>query len=261
LNLFAEEKIISDNYFEFQVLTSKGTKKTIRREPYFYRHLIHKKIISRIFQRFSSKKIRITIFNLIQKMGFLPERSYKIIDVSCGYDDLLIELAQKFRNSEVIGNDICDKQLLSFPRKTEINNITLTKRNILSGEFCENENYDLIICKNTLHHLSKSDQLTILKKLVRAGKNVIIVEIENPLKYSFCSYIWNFYYRKFLKDDGLNFLSRDKFINLIISAEIDFPFVNFIHTSLKTIKGNYLFTFIRTYKTQNIKQPYLGETN
>jgi len=259
------ETLQEENHIEFQILNENNTlernKNEIKREPYFFRHLIHKKIVSRIFQRFSSKKIRTIIHDMIRKMGFNSEKSYKIIDVSCGYDDLLIELAQKFKNSEIIGNDICNKQLLTFPRKTEIKNITLTKQNILSHEFCENENYDLVICKNTLHHLYRNDQLFILKKLVRTGKNVIIVEIENPLKYSFCSFIWNFYYRKFLKDDGSNFLSRSEFVNLIKKTEDKIPFVKSFHTTLKTIKGNYLFVLIRNYKARCKKQPNSGENN
>ncbi len=241
--------------------TNTDKKNKDKRQPYFYRHLIHKKIISRIFHWFSSKKIRAEIFNLLRKVGFNPEASYKIIDVSCGYDDLLIELAHEYKNSEITGNDICDKELLSFPRKSEINNLTLTKQNILSDKFCENETYDLIICKNTLHHLSRWDQLSLLRRLIRAGKNAIIVEIENPLKYSFRSYIWNFYYRKFLKDNGSNFLSREDFINLTIKAEDNIPLIRIFHTSLKTVKGNYLFVLIRNYKTQNIKQLCLGKSD
>jgi len=251
------EEIICNNYTEFQVLMGIFNAGTIntnkdRKELHFYRHLIHKKIISRIFHWFSSKKIRAVIFNLLKITGFNPERSYKIIDVSCGYDDLVIKLAQKFRNSEVIGNDICDKQLLSIPRKSEINNITLTKRNILSNEFCENENYDLIICKNTLHHLTSSDHLSLLEKLIKAGKIVIIVEIENPLKYSFCSFIWNFYYRKFLKDDGINFIDDNDFHKLLNKVKNKIPSMKIFHASLKTIKGNYLIVRIKNKKERVI---------
>jgi len=130
--------------------------------------------------------------------------------------------------------------------------IPLLKRNILSQEFWEIENYDLIICKNTLHHLSKSDQLSILKKLVRAGKNVIIIEIENPLKYSFVSFIWNFYYRKFLKDDGVDFIDDENFHNLLKKAKNKVPCMKTFLASLKTIKGNYLFALIENYKKRAI---------
>jgi len=250
--MVTEEIIQEENYIGFQIIDEKSTleqnKYKIKREPYHYRHLIHKKIISKIFQQLSSKKIRTVIHNLIKKLGFNPEKSYKIIDVSCGYDDLLIELAKKFKNSKVIGNDLCWKQLLSLPRKKKLSNLTLTTRNILSPEFCQKENYDLIICKNTLHHLPKSGQLCLLKKLVRAGKKAIIVEIENPLEYSFSSFIWNFYYRKFLKDDGLNFVYHDEFNTLLKKVKDKIPFVKIINTSLKTIKGNYLFAVIKNYK-------------
>jgi len=261
LNLQAEE-IICTNYTEFQVLMgilTAGTTNDIK-ESHFYRHLIHKKIISRIFHWFSSKKIRTAIFNLLKKMGFTHEKSYKMIDISCGYDDLIIELAQKFRNSEIIGNDLCDKQLLSIPRKEKIHNITLTKRNILSDEFFENEAYDLIICKNTLHHLTRSDQLRLLRKLFRAGKHVIFVEIENPLKSSLSAYVWNFYYRKFLGDDGSNFLSRFDFFNLISRSNNENPTKKIFLSDLKTIKGNYMFALVRN-KIRIPNQPNLGEND
>ena len=244
--------IAEENYIEFQINDEKSnlTKNNyeIKRESYYYRHFIHKKIISKIFQRFSSKKIRTRVHNAIRKLGFNPVRSYKIIDVSCGYDDLLIEIAKRFKKSMVFGNDICDKQLLAFPRKKKLNNITLTSQNILTPEFCRKENYDLIICKNTLHHIPRNRQLYLLKKLIRAGKWIIIIEIENPLKYSFGSFIWNFYYRKFLKDDGVDFIDDDDFHNLLKKVKNKIPFMRTFHTSLKTIKGNYLFALIKNYK-------------
>ncbi len=169
-------------------------------------------------------------------MGFNPGKSYKIIDVSCGYDNLLIEIAKRFKKSMVFGNDICDKQLLAFPRKKKLSNLTLTSQNILSPEFCQKENYDLIICKNTLHHIPRNCQLYLLKKLVRAGKRIIIIEIENPLKYSFGSFIWNFYYRKVLKDDGVDFIDDDDFHNLLKFCRNCGTIVRNVNTKKKTIK-------------------------
>ena len=247
------EKIIQDEtYVEFQIVDEKNNfeqrRSQPKREEYHYRHFIHKKIISKIFQRFSSIKIRATIHNIINKLSFDPDKPYKIIDVSCGYDDLIIELAKSFKNSKVIGNDLYWKHLLSFPRKNRLRNLTLTKRNILSSEFCHKENYDLIICKNTLHHLPRISQLHLLNKLVRAGKTVIIVEIDNPLRYSFNSFIWNFYYSKFLKDDGVNFVCEIEFKKILMKLKNRVPIVKIFHASLKTIKGNYLFTLIENYR-------------
>ena len=252
MKLLTEEIILDETYIEFQIVDEKNRleqrKSQFKREKYHYRHLIHKKIISKIFQRFSSNKIRATIHNIINKLAFDPDKSYKIIDVSCGYDDLIIELAKRFKNSEVIGNDLYWKHLLSFPRKNILRNFTLTKRNILSSEFCHNENYDLIICKNTLHHLPRVCHLPLIKKLAKAGKTVIIIEIDNPLTYSFKSFIWNFYYSKFLKDDGKNFVNEDEFNKLHTKLKNITSTVKIFNASLKTIKGNYLFTLIENYK-------------
>ncbi len=252
MKLLTEEIIQEETYIEFQIVDEKNSveqrKSQSKREKYHYRHFIHKKIISKIFQRFSSKKIRATIHNIINKLAFDPDKSYKIIDVSCGYDDLIIELAKNFKNSTVIGNDLYWKHLLSFPRKNILRNLTLTKRNILSTEFCQKENYDIIICKNTLHHLSRIFQLHLLKKLIRAGKSVIIVEIDNPLKFSFNSFIWNFYYSKFLKDDGVNFVCKDDFNKILVKLKNRNPFIKIFCVSLKTIKGNYLFALIKNEK-------------
>ncbi len=250
--MLAERIIQEEEYIGFQIIAEESTLKRNRNEikkvPFYYRHIIHKKIISKIFQRLSSKKIRTTVHNTIRKLGFNPEKSYKIIDVSCGYDDLLIEIAKSFKKSKVFGNDLCDKQLLSFPRKTKLSNVILTTQNILSPEFCHKENYDLIICKNTLHHLPRISQLHLLNKLVRAGKTVIIVEIDNPLRYSFNSFIWNFYYSKFLKDDGVNFVCEIEFKKILMKLKNRVPIVKIFHASLKTIKGNYLFTLIENYR-------------
>ena len=249
MKLLTGEMIQEETRVEVQIIDEKvifnQNKHKIKREKYYYRHLIHKKIISRIFQQFSSKKLRTAIHHMINRLGFKPENSYKIIDISCGYDDLLIELAIRFTKSKVIGNDLCWKQLLSLPRKRRLNNITLTTHNILSSEFCQKENYDLIICKNTLHHIPRISQLYLLKKLLRAGKIVIFIEIENPLKCSFNSFIWNFYYRKFLKDDGTNFVCENEFNSLLNKVKRKNLLVKVFHTSLKTIKGNYLFAIIK----------------
>ncbi len=213
--------------------------------------MFHKKVISRIFHFFSSKKIRRVIFFLIKKLGLNIQGNYKIIDISCGYDDLLIRLAQRFEFSKIIGNDVGWQQLLSFPKKQQLPNIVLTKRNILSQEFCHNEEYDLIICKNTLHHLPRCGQEYLISKLLNSGKRILIVEIANPLKSLLRSYTWNFYYRKFLKDNGNNFLDYSRFKSFL--QIFNEPHIKISIGSIKTIKGNYLIACIEQKNDMIIK--------
>lgn len=207
-------------------------------KQYYLRHTFHKKFVSKIFYHLCSKKIRTFIFHLLKKIDFLQKGSYKIIDISCGYDDLFIEIAEYFENSSIIGNDLHWQHLFSLPRKKRLNNVILTKCNILLPEFCQNEHYDLIICKNTLHHLPRWVHLYLLKKLVKAGNNIIIVEIEDPLRQSIKSFIWNFYYKNFLKDNGKNFLDSRSF--MILLKKLTKPYLRTSLGLIKTIKGNYL---------------------
>jgi len=144
----------------------------------------------------------------------------------------------------VIANDICSKRLLSFPKKRALKNLTLTSQNILDSEFCLGEIYDLIICKNTLHHLPPETHLALIKKFVSAGKTTLIIDIENPMTYSLSSFLWNFYYRKFLKDDGLNFISIEDFEHILKEIKKSFSRSRILKGSLRTIKGNYLFAYI-----------------
>lgn len=176
---------------------------------------------------------------MLKNWNLSVNREYQIIDISCGYDDLLIDLASYFKNSNITGNDLIWQPLIKIPKGQCSSNIILTNKDILSPGFCKKLHYDLIICKNTLHHLSKSENIHLLKKLFSVGDKILIIEIENPLKYSLGSYIWNFYYKRFLQDNCKNSLTCEDFKNLIISC-INHS-IKFYFGSVKTIKGNYLF--------------------
>jgi len=206
------------------------------------RHKFHKKVISKIFYTLSSKKIKHRIIEQLAKWKLRPNGKHKIIDVSCGYDELLIDLSSHFKNSTIIGNDLVWQSLLPIARNQSNNNIIHTNYNILSPEFCKNQEFDLIICKNTLHHISFQEQKCLIRKLISAGKRILIIEIENPLKNNILSYLWNFYYKHFLKDNGTNFLNRKYFMNLI-SKSFNTP-IRCRFSLIDTMKGTYMMAAI-----------------
>jgi len=206
------------------------------------RHKFHKKFISKIFYTLSSKKIKHRIIEQLAEWKLRPNDKHKIIDVSCGYDELLIDLSSHFKNSVIIGNDLVWQSLLPITRNQSNNNIIHTNYNILSPEFCKNQEFDLIICKNTLHHISFQEQKCLIRKLISAGKRILIIEIENPLKNNILSYLWNFYYKHFLKDNGTNFLNHKYFMNLI-SKSFNTP-ICCRFSSIDTMKGIYMMAAI-----------------
>ncbi|MHA1285034.1 MAG: class I SAM-dependent methyltransferase [Promethearchaeota archaeon] len=211
-------------------------------ENYFLRHKFHNKIISPIFYHLSSKLIEKAIFDIIiNRLNFKPEEKYKIIDISCGYDSLIVKIAKLFKNSIIIANDLGWQNLIKTKCRN-IQNIKLSREDILKTEFWDNKSYDLILCKNTFHHIPSEKHDFLLKEIFNVGKNVIIIEIENPKKTSLKSFIWNFYYSKFLKDNFSNFVLMKDFKKLVFSIKNECSQILFGH--IETIKGNYLISCI-----------------
>jgi len=103
------------------------------------------------------------------------------------------------------------------------------------------ENFDLLVFKNTMHHLAESEQEEFIKKLVESSKQTIIVDIEDPNQSNFLTKLWHWYYIHILKDQGENFLTFDKFQKTIEGnakgKETNFGIIN-------TLKGKYFYASI-----------------
>lgn len=180
---------------------------------------------------FASRKIFLKILDCVK---FKPD---SILDVSCGDNDLIVKLQKFFKPSIAVGNDISWKTI-SFIKKDN-NPIIFTNHNILNFPF--KNKFDLIVFKNTLHHIEKDKQIYLLKELLLWSKQLMIVDIDNPQKGNFLSKLWNFYYRFFLDDQGNDFLDFDNFKKTIKpilgNKKCDFGRIN-------TIKGYYFYAYI-----------------
>ena len=218
----------------------------------FLRHKLHKKVFSKIIWSLCSKKISLNILNFIETFLLPGKKLHRIIDVSCGYDDLQTKIAQNFKNSIVIGNDFNSTYFsLLKKHKVENKNHIHTNYDLFSKDFHWQHQFDVVICKNSLHHFPQTNQLDLLKVLCKIGNNIIFVDIENPLHSSLRAFIWNFYYRKFLKDDGINFVSKQGFITLLKMLKEKIPIAKIYIGMKKTIKGNYIFALISVIKRKN----------
>lgn len=203
-------------------------------EFYEYKNFIkffHKWIVKPISFWGSSLILRKTILD-----GVGDTTNKTIIDVSCGDDEIILELAKK--SKKVVANDISEIAMAPLIQKAKnIKNVQFKIQNLinLTG------NYDIVICKNTSHHMNSISQieklLLILRKL---GKKIIIMDIEDPRK-GILSLIWNTYYRLALRDQGRFFINFEQFIQIIrivfLSSKIYFKKVN-------TIKGTYMLAII-----------------
>jgi len=196
---------------------------------FFIFHIIHRYFV-RFFGLSASREIKKQIFKLI----FGNPKS--IIDVCCGDDNFIFALEKRYRPELCIANDISWKILSLLKNKQKKSNVFLTNHNVLKLPF--SRKFDLIIFKNTLHHIQPAYQINLIKKLADISKQLIIIDIVNPAKSDLLSKIWHWYYVRFLGDKGDYFLNYEEFKervkNNIRGKKMDFGI-------LKTIKGKYFY--------------------
>jgi ubiquinone/menaquinone biosynthesis C-methylase UbiE len=131
-----------------------------------------------------------------------------------------------------------------FKIKTKKSNIILTNHDARSLPF--NKRFDLIILKNTLHHIPDKDQEALLKKLINISRQLIIVDIDDPTQSSALSKIWHWYYVCFLGDKGESFLTLESFKEKIKPCKPKNRKARF--GTINTIKGVYFYCSVEREK-------------
>lgn len=211
----------------------------VKSAPALLRHkLMHRFIIKPLFSRFASIPIQTRI------LASFPSHAQTFLDTSCGDDELVRKLCQQFDLSLVVCNDIVPghrhsvkKYLSSLSPNTQW---LFTNHDINGLPF--HATFDVVVSKNTLHHLSTDQEIiAFLEKIRQLGKTIIIVDIEDPHSTTWRSWLWNKYYIYFLGDQGDHFLDRIRF-RKIIEMVFNGDYCHF--GIIPTIKGDYLLAVI-----------------
>jgi len=184
----------------------------------------------------SSRKIKREIFALIDG------RPKTILDASCGESSMINELYDKYKPEICIGNDISWKAITLMKNKNPA--IFFTNHNVLNLPY--KLKFDLVIFKNTLHHIEKESQKEVLDNLKRITKQLIIVDVEDPQHSTLRSKLWNDYYVYLLDDQGDSFLNFDEFKRLINSEEKGVSGSVVKIGIISTIKGKYFYASIKS---------------
>ncbi|MFC6965190.1 class I SAM-dependent methyltransferase [Halocatena marina] len=198
------------------------------------RHIFHNHLVSTLVSGFSSEKIKNTIMENVDKT---PRT---ILDASCGDDGFIFQLNDRFDPDVCVANDISWKTLSLLQKHNTDSNIIFTNHNLRRLPF--DFTFDLVLFKNTLHHIEKDDQHDAIQTLNDLSDQLIIVDIEDPREYNFKSKAWNWYYRTVLGDEGQDFLSAREFRRRIHNAIGD-DSVEF--DAVETVKGNYVMCSAR----------------
>lgn len=133
-----------------------------------------KKIIENTFDEVSSLYDTNDYFLTTAKQMIreLPNKdNLKILDLSCGTGNIAIELALKYKNSQIFALDLSSKMLEIAKQKAEalnINNITFIKADVENLEY-EKNSFDIITCGFALFFYTNmnkqfNDFLSLIKK-------------------------------------------------------------------------------------------------
>ena len=230
---YQNEKIIG---LAFEKIRSKKNElpkeeiENVKSKKIILAYKIHKYFI-KLIGNASSRKIEKEIFKMV-----LGEPK-SVLDVSCGDSDLINKLYKKYKLEICVGNDISWKTISLI--KSKKHNAIFTNHNILNLPY--KKIFDLVIFKNTLHHIDKKHQVKVINNLKNISKQLIIIDIDDPCNSSILAKTWNRYYRYFLGDQGGCFLSFLNFKKLIAEKISNVKYKTGI---IKTIKGSYFFASI-----------------
>lgn len=202
-------------------------------QKYINRYKFHQKIIKKYILT-EEKRRKNEFYNMLDDI--IPSKN-SIIDISCGDSTDIFQIAQKKLFTEIVGNDICINYL-----NIDDSKIIFTNDNAVFNNIKENS-YDVVICKNTLHHMNDIISIkNLLNNMKTIAKTVIIIEIFDPKKDKLLPKLLNKYlYTKFLKDVGKCYLDKEQFNSTINNC---FKGYNIKYNEFQNILGTYMIAKI-----------------
>lgn len=205
---------------------------SVKNKNFSLLYLFHRYVIKHI-GNFSSQKIKRVIFDLIEG------RPKSILDASCGESSIINELYEKYKPDICIGNDISWKAITLIKNKNS--SIFFTNHNVLNLPY--RTKFDLVIFKNTLHHIEKEHQKEVLSNLKKIAKQLVVVDVDDPQNSTFRSKSWNSYYVYLLGDQGDSFLTFNEFKKILNFEKL--AGYRLKTGVINTIKGNYFYASVK----------------
>lgn len=209
LNLKYQE-LINYHIREYSVLfvSSNVSKEINTSQKYINRYKFHERFIKKYILT-EKKRRKQELRELISSLIGYKE---SIIDVACGDNSDILEIANEHNFKTIVGNDIC----INYLKRQMSDTVIFTNDDIELNRIAPNS-YNISFCKNTLHHMSNLSNINnVLDFLNRISEEIIIVEIDNPLESKGLPKFLNKYlYNKFLKDVGSCYINEKQLKNII----------------------------------------------
>ena len=110
------------------------------------------------------------------------KRPHKVIDIACGDDDIIYDLVKLNVKGgcKIYANDIALDYIQNYhSKKGDYQKVVFTNYNAIEAPFRKLA-FDVLLCKNLLHHVDPSNREALIRNLLSISKQVVIVEILKP---------------------------------------------------------------------------------
>lgn len=148
------------------------------------------------------------------------DRECSALDVGCGSGLVVMQIAKKFK-LDVVGCDLKNYLLVELPF------VWVEKEDRLPFDSLS---FDIVMFNDTLHHISKVNQMRLLKEAFRVGRKVLIFEVEPTISAYIFDWLVNRLHRYPIKMP-FTFRTSGQWLNLFKrlkvraeSAEVATPF-------------------------------------
>lgn len=165
----------------------------------------------------------------------------KFIDIACGNDDIIYEIAKK--NIKVYANDIALPYIIDYHQKNDdYKRITFTNLNAIDAKFKKTA-FDVLLCKNLLHHINESIRLDLISHLLYISKEVLIVEILHMDEQNGCGKkLHEEFYNKILGEtENKLYMHQSEIIDLCRQCNADIT----LERTIETNNGKYSYVWIK----------------
>jgi len=150
----------------------------VKTRAYFNKAAVERKGLCdkvKSFPYWAQQRVRNLILDMIDNSNKV------ILEAGCGMGDFSVLLARTFPDSSIIGIDFSEDMLElgeAYKKEHGILNVSFKLSDIRKTGFSDDE-FDLTICMNVLHHIDKDDLVKTLNELARITRKTIILEIKN----------------------------------------------------------------------------------
>jgi len=139
----------------------------------------------KVFERESRKKYRIWMIPLVDDALMTSRlQSGKILDVGCGPGLLVKEFAQRSKKFQVVGIDISPYVIRRARENCQgLKNIVLKKAAASHLPF-DDKVFDLVICKDSLHHFNNLERaLREMYRVIKSDGTVYLQDLRRDLPW------------------------------------------------------------------------------